>query len=265
MDETKASGAGKSPQADNRMTGGEAKYVIMTGTTDGVTIREEAPPRLSSPRRRARQKALFAVLGAVVAAILVAAGAAAYRFWPPEGAARGGGERVPAAAPGRASASATPSVAPSSSAPRGPAVAEAPASAPVRETPHEAPSSARPGQPDDDEPPPKSPPDAPFTDYETTTPGTEIVDGPACGSYFLCAYRSAGHEDRFDFRAPESDSGGTCYSFPSGDPGFVAVVNGRRYSYHVFERPRCEGESRTLATHNSHQDLPFRFRSYTKA
>ncbi|MBR7677601.1 hypothetical protein KDA82_32355, partial [Streptomyces daliensis] len=199
---------------------------------------------------------------------LAAGTGAAYHFWPSSGGARAGSERAAAGAPGRMSASATPSASPASSAAREPAVAEAPASAsaPVREAPHEPSSSARPGPPDkDDGPRPSSSPDAPFTDYETTTLGAEIVNGPACGSYALCAYRSAGHTDRFDFHAPGSDSGGTCYSFPSGDPGFVAVVNGRRYSYHVFEKPRCEGASRTLATHNSYQDLPFRFRSYTKA
>ncbi|MFG3258802.1 hypothetical protein [Streptomyces sp. NPDC048172] len=104
---------------------------------------------------------------------------------------------------------------------------------------------------------------APFAHYETTSDlGPEIVGGARCGPYSLCGYRRAGHQGRHDFRAPEGTSGDTCYSFPSGDPGFVSVVNGRHYNYWVYEEPRCKGERYLITGYTGYQDRAFT--SYSK-
>lgn len=222
---------------DNRIEGGRFRYVVQTGAATNVSVGKESPYRV-----------LPAVMVSV--ALLVVAGA----VWVSR-------EHAPATQqPARHDAGSAQS--PSGSAkPRNPA-------------PRSPSASSGPRSPQDTPPTPRESSGKAasreavtwkITKYRTTAPGPEVVGGEKCGAYSLCAYRLPGHQERFDFPAP--DAGGpekTCFSFPDEFGGFVSVVNGRRYTYEVYDKPRCTGKSTTVAANSNHQDFDFAFESYVK-
>ncbi|MFE7114156.1 hypothetical protein ACFU99_01870 [Streptomyces sp. NPDC057654] len=269
------SGPVKGDTVDSKISGGRAHNVVQGGTISSLTF-TEAPPRRAFPP--VIISVAFLVVMGVVGGVLFAvlnhqtplAEHQVLKYGPVPGAE---------SRPGSADVK----VSPSPSAPAaGPPAASGEAAAPGE-------GAARPGGQDEDmssregaarksQPSPAEPSAKPNSSSATTWKivaqeetilGQEVIDGDPCGHYSLCAYRRARHQGRYDFPAPDSGPPGkTCYSFPSGDPGFVSVFNGRGYSYRVYERPKCEGGMETITPMTTnYQDLKVisRFRSYVKA
>ncbi|MEV0263854.1 hypothetical protein AB0I49_21280 [Streptomyces sp. NPDC050617] len=261
----------KGDTVDNQISGGRAHNVVQSGTISSLTFTEAPPRRVFPPV--IISVAFLAVMGVVVGVLIAVLN---HRMPLAEHQALKNSPGVaPRPSPADVRTSPSPS-APSAGSPAAPGEAAAPGrEAALPNGQDEEASSreatARKSQPSPAEPSAKPNPSSATTwkivAQEEARLGQEIVNGAACGPSSLCAYRQAGHQGRYDFPAPDSGPPGkTCYSFPSGDPGFVSVFNGRGYSYWAYEKPKCGGERRLISpTTRNYQDLDIAFRSYVKA
>lgn len=241
---------------EHRVEKGKHGTVVQTGPVDEVNVTSR------EPRPQTLQNVLVSVTILTVLAVGVSVVIVSSGLWPAGSRRSHDGSARPAPSSSPPAGSATPSA--PAPPPRAPEESAADGNAPdshKKEPSAASPSSGESGSSTGSR--------RNFPNHKTTELGGEITkaQATACGEFELCAYRTPDHRTRFDFAAPGSDAAdwNTCYSLPSGDPGFASVVNGRGYNYYLYEKPGCEGGVHVLNSYKGFQDWDgFTFRSYAK-